>query len=303
MSDQLIHAQIREAGLAVTLALSTQLCRQAQQAHHLRSTSAIALGRLLSANALVGFSQQRSGSTSMQILASGRLEKVFSDVNAHGHLRGFVKNTELDLPHALEKDGARRRSIALALGRGSLTVIYQPPQGEFVQSTTSLVSGEIDLDIENYLQQSEQISSALACEVLLDDDEQLRIAGGVLLQCLPGGDKRRLAMFRTMLDDGFLSQALNDMPQSPRDLLQALLPDAELLEKSEQPLRWQCSCSYQRVLGAIQMFEVDELQHMLDNADYPKVKCEFCGTHYEIAAADLKSVYLEKKNRDDGVKQ
>ena len=251
---------------------------------------------------MLGFSQQRPGTTSVQILASGRLEKLFSDINAQGHLRGFVKYTGLDLPHALENDGARRRSIALGLGSGTLTVIHLPPQGEFVQGTTALVSGEIDLDIEHYLRRSEQIPSVLACEVLLNHDEQVQMAGAVLLQSLPGGDTGRLAMLRTMFDDGLLPQVLADAPESTRDLLKALLPDAQLLKKTEQPLRWQCSCSYERVLGALQMMDLDELQSMLDKADYPEVRCEFCGANYEVSAQDLKQVCEDKKNLDTGIK-
>ena len=130
----------------------------------------------------------------------------------------------------------------------------------------------------------------------------MRIAAGLLLQSLPGGDQGHLAMFRTMLDDGLLVQALGDQPKDVEALLHALLPEAELLAETRRELRWQCSCSYERVLGALQMLDLDELKSMLDKAEYPEVKCEFCGTHYVVSPEDLDQAYLQKKSSGGGTK-
>ena len=57
---------------------------------------------------------------------------------------------------------------------------------EIVRGQTPFVDGEIDSDIENYLTNSEQIASALACETLVGPELDVAVSAGILVQTLPG---------------------------------------------------------------------------------------------------------------------
>ncbi len=298
--DTLMLAQVRDAGLAITVASTTQVCRQALIAHKLAPTSTVALGRLLSAAALLGLSQDRPGITSLQIVCQGRLGNLYADVTREGHLRGFVKNPVLDLPQTVKGDVSRRRSVAIGVGPGQLVMSRQPPQGRFTQSMTDLISGEVDLDVEAFLNVSEQISSALACDVLLDDAGQVLAAGGVLVQRLPGGDKGRIAMHRTMFDDGQLVQVLGDGLENIADFLKAMVPDAEAVTEPKE-LSWQCRCSYEKVVAALSLLSVEELGEMVDKSETPEVQCEFCSAQYEVSQDRLRQVFEIRRSSDSGV--
>ena len=56
---------------------------------------------------------------------------------------------------------------------------------------TPLISGEIGEDLAYYLTESQQTPSAVGLNVLLDKDDKVKVAGGFLLQVLPGAKGRR----------------------------------------------------------------------------------------------------------------
>ncbi|MFH1812258.1 MAG: Hsp33 family molecular chaperone HslO [Pseudomonadota bacterium] len=298
--DAFVSAQLRQPQLAVAVAVTTDTVRAAQQSHGLASSSAVALGRLLTASALTGLMRNTPGNTSLQVVCQGRLANIYAEVNEHGDLRGFIRHVDLDLPQMNAGGPERRRSVALGVGQGVLAGTRQPPQGSFVQSTTDLISGEIDLDVEHFLEASDQVPSLLRCDVLLDDSGQVLKAAGVLLQLLPGGDEALLLNYRTMLDDGLLTQVLGDPLDDATALLHALVPGAEQLEAS-LPLRWRCRCSYERVVSALQMLDLDELQSMVESGEVAGVRCDFCGASFEVQTPDIRRALEAKRGANHEV--
>ncbi len=300
ISDQLLAAQVRDRGLSVHVALTTGLVREACAAHGLANSSTIALGRLLTATALAGLSQERPGTTSVQVVCRGPFSNIYADVNDQGDLRGFVRNPQLALPQTTDDPLHQRHLLAAGVGRGNLAVIREPNQGHFTQSSTELISGELDLDLEHFLRHSEQIPSTLGCEVLLDDDGAVRCAGGLLVQTLPEGDASHLAVLRTMFDDGLLAQVLSDGLADVQTLLTSLIPEAVVVEEP-LPLRWQCRCSHDKVLGAVAMLEREELVGMIDRGEPGEVQCDFCARRYELGVEDLQRALELKRTRDENL--
>ncbi len=179
---------LREHGVVIGAAATTVTCQRAQEVHDLSSTACVALGRLLTATALVEKIQTRHGLLSFQLIGRGQLRTVFADMTHEGHLRGYVKNPHIGFPLAPGEDRSLRIAVGHAIAPGSCSMIREPEKTDFVQSTTDLVSGEIDEDIEAALRQSDQIVTSLCCDVLLDDRLSVRHAGGIIMQPLPHGD-------------------------------------------------------------------------------------------------------------------
>ena len=110
--------------------------------------------------------------------------------------------------------------------------------GESYQGQIALSHGEVDEDLEHYLLKSEQIPSALGCEVLQDDAGRIRAAGGLLVQVMPDGDLEYIAQVQAGLRAGALYQALREPDPSPEALCLALLPDAQVEVLDRRPLRF-----------------------------------------------------------------
>ena len=142
---------------------------------------------MLTAATLAAFMQRRKGQLSLQILGQGRLGSMFADVCSRGAIRTMVKHSQAALPLEFAAAGTRR-SIARAFGAGTLSAIWQPLDGQFSQSTTPLVSGEVDRDVEHFLSTSDQVLTALHADVMFDEANAVSVAGGVVLQAMPDTD-------------------------------------------------------------------------------------------------------------------
>ncbi|MBI5507547.1 MAG: Hsp33 family molecular chaperone HslO [Deltaproteobacteria bacterium] len=290
MSDSIALGLIRDAKLLVGTAIASELCRRAQDVHRLGTTSGIALGRLMIATVLAAQAQRASGSLSLQVVARGRLQQIFADVNTAGDVRGFVRPHHLAMPPLTAAERHGRRAIGHAVGHGVLSMIRIPEDQNFSQSSTELVSGEIDTDVESFLARSDQIPSALSADVLLGDDDRVRVAGGVLVQAMPGADMSRLEGLRTELAQGQLTTLLTKNGVEALDLLRTLFPAAAVTEPRVE-FRWKCRCSEQRVLAALAMLDPGDLAEMATQKEPTTVGCDFCGSSYTITPAQVRRVF------------
>lgn len=291
MGDLCIQAAIKSARLEVAVATTTHTCRDGKKAHGLAATPSIALGRLLTAAGLVALTSKRRGSTSLQVITPSRLKQVFVDATHTGNLRGFVRNTSLNLPLVSSEQQRGRRELAVALIPGKLHVVRAEGGGGFHQGTVNLFAGEIDLDVEYFFEKSDQIPSALACEVLLDDADRIDVAAGVLVQAQPGGDLERLAKIREELHAPSFVEAVRTNADDATALLAAVLPEAVLVERP-RVLQWKCRCSKERVLAALSMLHPSELMSMAQETEPARITCDLCSQQYILETSELERLFL-----------
>ncbi len=287
--NKYVGAVLRDAHLVVGVTLASEMCHRAQEVHKLGTTSAVALGRLMIATVLTSHSHRRTGALSFQVMAQGRLHQAFADITSDGNVRGFVRPADLAMPPLSEAERLGRRSIAHAVGAGLLSAIRTPDSGDFTQSTTELLSGEIDADVEHFVTTSDQIPTALVADVLLDTDGKVHHAGGVIVQGMPHADLAVLANLRYELAEGRFAASLSAHTDGADSLLTALFPQAEITEAAE--VRFKCRCSKQRVLAAMALLDVADIADLANGKEPAEVGCDFCGTTYSVSPDDFKGVF------------
>ncbi|MEM6732123.1 MAG: Hsp33 family molecular chaperone HslO, partial [Myxococcota bacterium] len=187
MKDAFRAGIIRRSNISVGLAVTTESCRRAQSIHQTSEFATIAIGRLLTSATLATFSQSRKGQLSLQVVGSGPFGNMFADVTDEGRIRTMVKNPRVALPRLPGENDNTRRAIGHAFGDGTLSVIWQPLDEPFAQSTTSLVSGELDEDVQHFLAASDQVQTTLIANLALDGSNVVA-ASGVVLQAMPDVD-------------------------------------------------------------------------------------------------------------------
>jgi molecular chaperone Hsp33 len=292
-NDVIISALIKEASIAINVAFTTHTCQTAQMLQHLKLSSTIALGRMLTAAGLMARSPLNPGPLSLQVVCNGRLGQVFVDVTDDGDLRGYVKQPALALAMPGDPIDVRCR-IAPVVGQGQLSVIRLGERLEFAQSTTALTSGELDSDVQSFMEMSDQIASILICDVLFDDKEQVQYAGGVLIQAMPGHDPTVFNQLRATFKEDNLSRPLKDsiIHDDPLRLIHAISQDAQIVGVPEN-IGWKCRCSQTRVLGALKMIPPADLAEMIDQREPAIVHCDFCLKRYEIPTEEIEKVFLK----------
>jgi len=245
----------------------------------LSPVAATALGRSLTAAALLlRFTTKNPGSLLLEVLGDGPLGKVQAEVNSEGHLRGTVGNAHVPTP----EDGSL--SIAGAVGQGLLRVTRESEHGNY-SSHVELVTGEIGTDLAHFLEQSQQIRSAVLLGVL-PRPEGIAAAGGVLVEAFPGVPEETLARLEHNIEeiDGVGSLlARGGMPGLRDALLLGL--DREDLEHHD--LRYLCRCSGDRLRQSLQSLGRQQLEEVADSDGLCVAVCAYCGRDYSFALDEL----------------
>lgn len=292
MDDLLVRANTGASRIEITVHTSTRLVQDACAAHRLAGTSAIVLGRLLTATAMVGLTSKRPGVTSVQVLSQGRVGQVFADVTEHGWLRGYVRNTTLNYPLFLNEDLDRRRTVGPAVMPGQVSVVRVGERGEYVQSATPLLNGEVDVDVDHFLNQSDQVASVLRAETLVDRTGQPVAAGGIMLRALPDSQLDDIARLKTKID----SEALVDLLLSDRgapEILEEVSPGAQETDPRVVPI-WRCRCSREKVLSTIGMLDVMDIASMVAEDKPVEVRCDLCNHEHIIKVEEVEDLMRKK---------
>lgn len=287
MSDTLLRAIARDAGIQISAAVTTGLVERARQIHNTTPVATAALGRTLTATAIMG-SQLKvdDGSVTVQVKGNGPLGAIVCVGDADGYVRGYLQNPSADLP--LRPDG--KLAVGAGVGRGYLMVIKDIGLKDPITGTVALVNGEIAEDLTRYFAESEQIPSACALGVLVDTDCTVKCAGGWLVQLMPGvkdadidrleANLAKLEPMTTMLDKGM----------SLEEIVQAVLDGFAVDFLQTDEIGYRCACSREKVERALISMGKTELGKMADEQENSEVTCQFCDKIYTFSREELREL-------------
>ncbi|MEB3248555.1 MAG: Hsp33 family molecular chaperone HslO [Merismopediaceae bacterium] len=287
MADQLIRATAAEGGIRAVGVITTRLTEEARQRHQLSYVATAALGRTMSSGLLLASNMKREGSRiNLRFKGNGPLGGLLVDAGLDGTVRGYVANPRVELPPTPQG----KLDVGGAIGReGFLYVVRDIGFGYPYSSTVEIVSGEVGDDITHYLAISEQTPSALLVGVFVEP-QGVTASGGLLVQILPKAaqDEALIALLESRIAQlqGFtpLLQAGKSLP----DMFNELLGDLDLQIFPEiQLVRYDCGCTFERMLGALKMLGTAELQDMIEKDKGAEATCEFCGEVYQATCDHL----------------
>lgn len=294
----------RDGSLLAMAARTTALGEEARRRHGTWPTATAALGRTLTAAALLGLSFKDGAgdrpSLTLRVAGDGPIGGLVAEARPGGgaagrvHVRGYAVNPAVHLP--LKPNG--KLDVGRAVGRrGTLYVTRDFGLRQPYTGSSPLVSGEIGDDLTAYLTRSEQVPSLVALGVLVDRDGSVRSAGGLIVQLLPGAAGEWANSLETNVAEiGAISAAI-EAGRTPEQLVRAALRGFEPQSLAVQPLRFRCPCRRERLAGALVTLGAAELQDMLDRDGQAELVCHFCGERYLFARADLERLLAAARSR------
>ncbi|MEL7034456.1 MAG: Hsp33 family molecular chaperone HslO [Cyanobacteria bacterium J06592_8] len=302
MADQLIRATAASDGIRAVGVITTRLTEEAKLRHKLSYVATAALGRTMAAGLLFASSMKQPESRiNIQIKGNGPLGRVLVDAGLDGTVRGYVENPEVELP----PNAKGKLDVGGAVGDdGFVYVVRDEGYGFPYSSTVELVSGEIGDDLTHYILNSDQTPSALVLGVFVDS-EGVQAAGGILLQVLPKAatDEELVKTLESRVEGLSGFTPLLRQGKTLPDIFQDLLGDLDLkILPTAQMVRFNCECSFERVLNALKMFGEAELQDMIEKDNGAEAKCEFCGEVYQASRDHLSELIEELRNETDSPK-
>jgi molecular chaperone Hsp33 len=294
MSDQIVRAISADGYVKISTMTSRGIVERARQIHKTLPVATAALGRLLTACSIMGNLQKvDDGALTLQVKGGGPLGTLLATSDSVGNVRGYVQNPQV----ALMEKYRGKLDVGAAVGTdGMLTVIRDLNLKEPYVGSVELVSGEIAEDVTAYFAQSEQTPTACALGVLVDTDQSVRVAGGYLIQLLPGAPDETIdrveAGVRVM---GAVTELL-DAGATAEDLIHLVLPDFEWEILESTPVEYRCYCSRERVESTLLSLGREELQQMIADGENAKVECQFCDADYTFTPTELQELLNSVEN-------
>lgn len=288
MQDYIVRAIANEAGLRALACVTTQVTLILAGRHKASPVATAALGYGLTGAALLGGQIKAGHRMSIKVKGDGPLLQMVTETDASGHLCGYVGESGVPWPLPIGPE-----DVAEALGRnGLLTVVKDVGLKDLVQGVVALESGELDQELVSYLDKSEQIPSMVEVGAPVDDQGRLMVAGGLLIQVMPGYDEAALRQMIVQIEDMPPVATLLADGETPEQILGRVFgPIAyDLLER--QPLTFRCGCSRARSLQALSILPKEDLDILIGEGE-AVVDCHFCKERYVFDVAELEGLSRE----------
>ncbi|TVX92378.1 Hsp33 family molecular chaperone HslO [Paenibacillus agilis] len=294
MKDYVVKAlaldnQVRAYAVHTTVAIG-----EAQRRHHTSPTASDALGRAMTAGAMLGAMLKDEEHLTVKIAGGGPIGTILVDANGKGEIRGYVTNPQvhfdrndqgyLDVPRAVGIDGTLTVSKDVGL--------KQPFVGQI-----PVISGEIGEDFISYLILSEQSPSTVGVGVLVNPDHTIQAAGGFIVQLMPGAKVEIMSEIEERLKVIDPIPLMLEQGLTPEQILEQVLGvgNVKLLER--MPVQFQCQCSKERVSNAIISLGSEEIQDMIQTDGQAEANCHFCNETYHFTKEDLEKLLNKTVNK------
>ncbi|MFX3887820.1 Hsp33 family molecular chaperone HslO [Streptococcus suis] len=284
--DKIIKTLSKSGHFRAFVLDSTETVKAAQEKHDTMASSTVALGRTLIANQILAANEKGDTKITLKILASGAVGAIISVANTKGQVKGYIQNPDLDY----KRTSTGEVIVGPLVGNGQFLVITDYGTGHPYKSMTPLISGEIGEDFAYFLTDSQQTPSAVGLNVLLDEEDKVKVAGGFLLQVLPGATEAEIARFEKRIQEMPAISSLLASENHIEALLSAIYGDDDFKRLSEEEIGFVCDCSKDRFLDALASLPKADLQEMKEEDKGVDITCQFCQTHYHFDENDLEEL-------------
>ncbi len=286
MSDYIVRGTAYDGQVRAFAVCSTEVVKEIQQRLDTWPTASAALGRSISAGAMMGAMLKGEDRLTLQIKGDGDLGQIVVDANAVGEVRGYVTNPHVDFP--LNEHG--KLDVARAVGHnGYLYVTKDLGMKEPYRGSSPIISGELGEDFTYYFATSEQTPSAVGVGVLVAPEKPILASGGFIVQLMPMADETVISRLEEQIAK---IPAVSKMIQeglTPEQMLEQVLGEVPMiLDKID--LRFHCGCSLDRAKGAIASLGKAEIEDIVRKREEPIVECHFCRESYRIPLSDIEDL-------------
>lgn len=286
-TDYIVRATAANAQIRAFAATTRQMAEDLRQIHDTSPVMTAALGRLMSAGAMMGsMLKGENDLLTLQISGDGPAGSLTVTADSHAFVKGYTANPQVILP----PNAAGKLDVGGAVGKGVLRVIKDMGLKEPYVGQTALQTGEIAEDLTYYFAASEQVPSTVGLGVLMNKNNTVRQSGGFIVQLMPFAEEAVIARLEENLGKIRPVTTMLNEGNSPEDILSMLLDGLEPEILDTIPTGYRCDCSRERVARAIASIGKKDIQEMIDDGEEIEVGCQFCKKNYRFSVDELKEM-------------
>ena len=293
MKDYLVRGMSMDGFVKAVAIRSTELVRRGAEIQKTTPNATAAFGRALTAASMMGNMQKvENGSMTLQIRGGGPIGTITVVSDAEGNVRGCVTEPRVPL---VEKYPGKLDVGATVGTNGTITVIRDLQMKEPYIGSTELVSGEIGDDVTAYFVQSEQVPTACALGVLVDRDTSVKVAGGYILQLLPGAPEETIAALEAGIQRAGAVTLMLEAGMTPEDILGQVCGSLGVVFMETTEVSYKCYCTRERVEAALISLGVKELEEIAAEGKTFPVECQFCDTVYQFTPENIRELIAKSQ--------
>ena len=287
MNDYIIRATAANDQIRAFAAVTTEMVETAREHHNTSPVATAALGRLLTAGAMMGSMMKGEKDVlTLQIKAGGPLQGITVTADSQGNVKGYVGNPDVCIP----ANSKGKLDVAGAVGPGFLTVIKDMGLKEPYSGQVMLQTCEIAEDLTYYFATSEQVPSAVGLGVLMNKNNTVRQAGGFIVQLMPFAEEEVISKLEQNVQKINSVTNLLEEGHTPESLLEKVLEGFDMQINEKMDTRFHCNCSKERVAKALISIGRKELNEMIQEGKPIEMNCHFCNTNYNFTVEELKEI-------------
>ena len=292
MNDYIIRATAANDQIRAFAAVTTQMVETAREHHNTSPVATAALGRLLTAGAMMGAMMKGEKDVlTLQIKAGGPLQGITVTADSKGNVKGYVGNPDVCIP----ANSNGKLDVAGAVGPGFLNVIKDMGLKEPYSGQVMLQTCEIAEDLTYYFATSEQVPSAVGLGVLMNKNNTVRQAGGFIVQLMPFAEEEVISRLEQNVQKINSVTNLLEEGHTPESLLEKVLEGFDLQINEKTDTRFYCNCTKERVEKALISIGRKELNEMIQEGKPIEMNCHFCNTNYTFTVEELKEILKKCK--------
>ena len=287
MNDYIIRATAANDQIRAFAAVTTEMVETAREHHNTSPVATAALGRLLTAGAMMGSMMKGEKDVlTLQIKAGGPLQGITVTADSRGNVKGYVGNPDVCIP----ANSKGKLDVAGAVGPGFLTVIKDMGLKEPYSGQVMLQTCEIAEDLTYYFATSEQVPSAVGLGVLMNKNNTVRQAGGFIVQLMPFAEEDVISKLEQNVQKINSVTNLLEEGHTPESLLEKVLEGFDVQINEKMDTRFHCNCSKERVEKALISIGRKELNEMIQEGKPIEMNCHFGNTNYNFTVEELKEI-------------
>ncbi|MBW4084909.1 Hsp33 family molecular chaperone HslO [Paenibacillus sp. S150] len=289
--DRLVRGTAMNGKVRAFAIRTTVLVDELRRRHDTYPTATAALGRTVTCAAMMGAMLKGKEKLAIMVKGNGPLGQITAESNALGEVRGYVQNPHVHLP----SNSLGKLDVAGAVGReGSIDISKDLGMKEPYRGSVPIVSGELGEDFTYYFAVSEQTPAAVGLGVLVETDNSVKVAGGFIVQLLPGLTDDEITEIERAVGAMPSVTAVLDQGLEPEEMLRWLLPDVIILD--ELDINFVCQCSRERVEQTLVSLGQHELERLIEEDDQAEVVCHFCNEAYVFNKDELQVILDQAKS-------
>lgn len=280
----MIKRAILFGGKAIVSVLdTTDTVNSAINIHGFSQPVAVAMGKALTVTAFMsGNFKGRGNRLTIIIDGNGKGGKMVLCGDFGAKVRGYIENPQacegedVGVPDIVGKDGA-------------LNVIKDFGLKEPYNGLSQLVNGNIDEDFAYYFTASEQLPSAVALGVKMQDKKCVK-AGGIIVQPMPNCSEEEIFILNDIVSNFTnVGELLTKM--SAQEIVDFYFGHFEISRLPDIEEEYECTCSKERIEGMLITLGKKEAMQIVEAQGKIEVGCEFCNKKYVFTKEDVERLF------------